>query len=239
MRKQFLSRGVAGLLVGGLASAALAEITTFDAGTEGWSVSGRNDLSPTGGNPGANLDVELIDVFGADIRNDDNNPAFQGDFSNRGPIRFTVDVRTDSITFFGTEVQRDLVVELRDNTPSSAGLPYVSVWYNLGTLSAAQPGWRTFSVDILDPTSTDLPAGWGGYGDEDPVTFEPILPADRTFQDVLASVDEIHFTTFVPGFFYGFTNFEMAVDNVGYALIPEPSALVLLAASALLLKRRG
>lgn len=216
---------------------ATGDVTTFSSGREGWSVSGRTTVSPTGGNPGANLDVELIDVFGADIRNE-GNPAFQGDFSNRGPLEFTVDVKVNSINFFGTEVPRDLVVELRDNTPSSSGFPYVSVYYNLGTLTSTQRGWRTFSVDLLDPTSTTLPAGWGGTGDEDPVTFEPILPADRTFRSVLESVDEIHFTTFVPGFFFGFTNFDIQVDNVGFRVIPEPATLSLLGLAGLALIRR-
>ena len=72
----------------------------------------------------------------------------------------------------------------------------------------------------FDPTQTDLPQGWGGSGDEDPNTFEPILPADRTFADVLAGVDEVVFTTFVPGFFYGFTNFDLQVDNVSVRSVP-------------------
>lgn len=219
------------------AGTALADVTTFDNGLEGWSVSGRENISPTGGNPGANLDNLLIDVFGAEIRNWDN-PAFLGDFTARGPIHLTVDVKTTSISFFGSEVERDLIVELRDNTPSSGGAPYVSVWYHLGTISAAQPGWRTFSVDLLDPTSAGLPAGWGGTGAEDPVTFEPMLPADRTFSSVLASVDEIYFSTFVPGFFYGFTNFDIAVDNVGFYSVPEPTSLALLGVGLLFAARR-
>ena len=220
-----------------LSTSAFADLTTFDNGTEGWSVSGRDTLAATGGNPGYNMDVDVIDVFGADIRNT-TNPAFAGDFSAMGQLRFTVDIRTDGIYYFGQQVTRDLVVELRDNTPSSAGYPYVSVWAYLGELDQDVSGWQTYSIDILDPTATDLPAGWGGYGDEDPHTYEPILPADRTFADVLASVDEIHFTTFVPGYFFGFTDFYMSVDNVGFVTIPEPATLSLLGLSTLLFVRR-
>jgi hypothetical protein len=228
----------AGIVMALAGTAAQAAITTFDDGTEGWSVSGRTDISPIGGNPGATMDVLLIDVFGADIRNE-TNPAFQGDFTGSGPLRFTVDVRTDSIDFFGTEVTRDLVVELRDNTPSSAGLPYVSVWAHIGVLDSANEGWQTYSIDLSDPSSLTLPPGWGGFGDEDPDTFEPILPADRTFASVLASVDELHFTTFVPGFFFGFTNFDIAVDNVGFVVIPEPATFALLALSCPFVLRRS
>lgn len=220
---------------------ASAAVTTFDNGTEGWSVSGRDTISPTGGNPGANMDVFLEDVFGASTRND-SNPDFLGDYRRFGmPLQLSVDIKINSITFFGTEVERDLVVELVDYNPPGSNYPYVSVYKHLGTLSAAQPGWRHFEALISDPNAAALPAGWGGTGDEDPITFEPRLPPDRTFTSVLASVDEIRFTTFVPGFFYGFTNFLMQVDNPTLAAVPEPTAvgLLALAAPALLRRRRN
>jgi hypothetical protein len=218
----------------------LAATTTFESGTEGWSVSGRTDISPTGGNPGANMDVELIDVFGASIRND-TNPEFIGDYTLIGaPLQLSVDVKTTSITFFGTEVERDLVVEMVDYNPPGSPYPYVSVWKNLGTISAAQPGWRHFEAVVENPLQSALPAGWGGTGDEDPVTFEPRLPPDRTFDSVLRSVDEVRFTTFVPGFFYGFTNFIIQVDNPTVARVPEPGTigLAVIALPALLRRRR-
>ena len=31
---------------------------------------------------------------------------------------------------------------------------------------------------------------------------------------MLRNVDEVAFTTFVPGYFYGFTNFDIQVDNI-------------------------
>ena len=212
----------AALAVAGLATGALAQdvITTFDNGTEDWSVSGRDDISVTGGNPGANMDVFLFDVFGADIRNTDN-AAFHGDYTQRGAQRLTCDILIDSIDFFGTPVSRELVVELRTNQTSSTGAPYVSVWYSLGILTADNPGWHTYSVDIMDPNATELPDGWGGTGAEDPNTFEPLLDPAFTFADVLSQVDSIHFTTFVPGFFFGFTNFDMSVDNVGIIDLPD------------------
>ena len=59
-----------------------------------------------------------------------------------------------------------------------------------------------------------MPAGWGGYGAEDPNTFEPILPEGVTFADVMASVDELAFTTYEPGWFYGPTVFDVRIDNL-------------------------
>lgn len=222
------------------ASAASAAVTTFDSGTEGWSVSGRDNISPTGGNPGANMDVELIDVFGADTRND-SNAAFLGDYTQLGAaLNLSVDIKVTSIDFFGQQVSRDLVVELVDYNAPGSNYPYVSVYKHLGTLTASEPGWRNFATQIPNTSSATLPAGWGGTGDEDPVTFEPRLPADRTFDSVLRNVEEIRFTTFVPGFFFGFTNFVMAVDNPTVSAVPEPSVigLAVLAAPALLRRRR-
>jgi hypothetical protein len=221
------ARITAGLAAVAFASASAGQIiTTFDNGTEGWSVSGRDDISGTGGNTGANMDVFLLDVFGAETRNN-TNADFLGDYTRFGSsIELTVDMKITSIHQGfnpGFELPRELVVDVRDYDNNN-GLPWTSVWFTLGLLHApTNSDWATYSVIIDDTSATDLPAGWGGYGDEDPNTFEPILPTDRTFESVLASVDELAFTTFVPGFFFGFTNFDMQVDNVGIRTIPAPS----------------
>jgi len=229
------------LACGALTTSAFANITDFESGLEGWDISGRSNISATGGNPGANLDNELFDVFGIDIRNNTNG-AYLGDLSRYGQFELTVDVKVNSLDFFGTQVPRELVVEIRD-TENNHGLPYTSVYFNMGLISQAisaadEDGWLTYSVIIDDPTALGLPAGWGGYGDEDPNTFEPILPADRTFASVLASVDEITFTSFVPGFFYGFTNFDIQVDNVGLRSVPAPGSIALLGTGAIFAGRR-
>jgi hypothetical protein len=226
------------VLCAGLTTTAMADTTTFDNGTEGWSISGRDTINPVGGNPGANMHGELVDVFGADIRNNTNN-AFLGDLTRYGAFELSIDIQVNSITFFGGEVPRELVVELRD-TENSLGYPWTSVWFSLGVLESNndRAGWQTYSVIIDDPFATGLPAGWGGYGDEDPNTFEPILPADRTFTSVLQSVDELAFTTFVPGYFFGFTNFDIQVDNITIRSVPAPSALALLGLTGLVGTRR-
>lgn len=205
-------------------------ITGFESGLEGWSVSGRETTGP--GNPGTGLDVLLIDVFGAEIRND----TLAGDFRNRGILDFTVDIQIDSIDFFGQFVSRDLVIELRSFDVDGSG-QFASIFAPIGVLNGTGMGWTTFSAS-LNTASTDLPAGWFGAGAEDPVTFEPILPAGIGVQDVLANVDQVNFTTFVPGFFFGFTNFDMSVDNVGYRVVPAPASALALGLGGLVAMRR-
>ncbi len=223
------------------AFAGVSSVVTFDNGAEGWNLNGWDTPDAAGGNPGANLHWDdFVDTFGMSLRTDSNSD-FIGDYTARGPVRLSVDVDVTSITFFGSQVSRDLVLELRDYDNAPNGYPYVSVWFNAGALPAAGSGWTTVNFDILDPTSAALPAGWGGYGAEDPNTFEPILPPDRTFASVLAGVDEIVFTTFVPGFFYGFTNFDIAFDNIAIVSVPAPGAagvMALALAGAGLRRRR-
>ncbi|GAB5497104.1 MAG: hypothetical protein Phyf2KO_21840 [Phycisphaerales bacterium] len=238
------SKTLGSIVLAGLVSGSAGAqdvITTFDNGNEGWSVSGRDDISATGGNPGANMDVFLLDVFGAETRNNTNTD-FLGDYTRYGnSIELTVDVKINSIHQGfnpGFELPRELVVDVRDYDNDN-GYPWTSVWFTLGLLHApTNSDWATYSVIIDDTSATDLPAGWGGYGDEDPNTFEPVLPDGRTFASVLSSVDELAFTTFVPGFFFGFTNFDMQVDNVGIRTIPAPASLGLVALGGLAASRR-
>jgi hypothetical protein len=89
------------------------------------------------------------------------------------------------------------------------------VWYLFDWVGESE--WRTWEVTITDPDSIELPPGWGGYGAEDPETAEPRLPADRTFASVLGGADEITFTTLQPGWGFGFTDFDVRIDNIRFA----------------------
>jgi hypothetical protein len=97
--------------------------------------------------------------------------------------------------------------------------------------------WEHFSVTIADTSAMALPAGWGGYGAEDPNTFEPMLPPGRTFTSVLAGVDELAFSTLAPGYFYGFTDFDVSLDNLTISRVPEPAAGLLLVAAVFMRRR--
>ena len=188
--------------------AAQTTVVTFDNGGEGWD--GNGLVEQDGGNPGANFHF-FVNNYGIEARND-TNTAFIGDLTGATEVTVGADALTNSIQFEGTEVSRELIVEFRSSSLAQDGYPYTSVWYDLGTIQAS-PEWGTFQITFT-PSSAELPAGWGGYGAEDPITFEPILPPGVTFADVMASVDELAFTTVEPGFFYGFADFDVRFDNL-------------------------
>ncbi len=209
------------LALAGLVSAATADgdvVVSFANGNEGWSINGWDTPDLAGGNPNENLHwADFVETFGLELRSDDVNPNtdFVHDLTTHQSVTLSVDVLVNYIQFFGGPVSRDWIVQIRDYDNVTTGYPYCAVWVHLGVLSGAptEGGWTTYST-TFDPNAPELPKGWGGYGDEDPDTFEPILPADRTFASVMAGADQIVFTTYVPGFFYGFTNFDIQADNI-------------------------
>ena len=203
------------------ASTAHAATTTFDSGPEGWI--GNGEVDGAVGTP-APAFHSLVESFGLSWRNT-SNPAFTGDFGRAGSLTIGLDVLTNSITYLGTEVTRDLFVKLSSFGPEGEEAPpAATVYYRLGTLSAAIDGWQHLEVTIDDTTAALLPSGWGGV-DSDGVLQ---LPPGTSFADVLGDVDQIEFTTFEPDFFYGFTVFDVAGDNfsVDFAAgaIPEPAS---------------
>ncbi|MBL9140469.1 MAG: hypothetical protein JNK53_01265 [Phycisphaerae bacterium] len=194
---------------------------TFAAGAEGWSLNGWNTVTATGGNPAHRLHWNnFVDNFGMSARNS-THPAFIGDYTQKGPVTLSIDFQVNFIQFFGTPVPRDLVVILYDDHTFN-GAPAAAVWKHVGTLPGGAMPWTTFSAQVTDVASAALPQGWRGAGAEDPNTFEPVLPAGRTWTNVLQGVDRIEFTTYVPGFFYGFTNFNLSIDNATIQPIATP-----------------
>jgi len=204
-------------LTGGSAIAADDTTTvTFDNGAQGWIGSegpgGTTEIRPTGGNDDAHL-YTIFNNFGITFFNE-TNEAFIGDYTDADLITISIDVKVDRVFFFSQDVTRPWLVELRDYDARTNGSPWASAWFKFTSISQAEHSeWTTFSV-TFDPNSTELPEGWGGYGGEDPDTFEPTLPEGSTFADILSGIDTIAFTTLQPGFFFGFTDFEIGIDNI-------------------------
>jgi hypothetical protein len=95
--------------------------------------------------------------------------------------------------------------------------------YPVGYFQNRDAGWKTFTIDIADPSATELPEGWTGHGGpEDPVTYLPQLPPGTTFADVMAGVDEIQFHNSDPGFFYEFAFiYDVDFDNISIQELPR------------------
>ncbi len=211
MKQHWYVAAFSAILIAGGASA--DTVVTFDSGAEGWTGSGNTFIDPTGGNPGNNLHTSF-QGFGITFRNL-SNAEFIGDYTQSVTATLEIDIKVDDINFFGSPVSRPWLVELRDYDNPPPGFQYVSVWYKFADVSEASHGsWTTFSVTIDNTLATKLPPGWGGTGAEDPKTFEPLLPADRTFTDVIDGIDEIVYTTFQPGMFFGETAHDVRIDNV-------------------------
>ena len=208
-------------------------VVGFDGGDNG-GFSGNAFFEATGGNPGGNAH-HFLQAFFPTLRTgalgEPANNDFLGDFSAFDEVIFGLDLRTESLTSTtGNPIAREIGIMLIDRDiqgPNGSS----GVYTTLGVMNGfATPTWETLSVTIDDPTSTTLPSGWIGFGDEDPNSFEPILPAGAAFATVLAGVDEFRITGAVPRFFFGFANFDVRIDNVRVSTtaIPEPSAGMLL-----------
>lgn len=204
------------LLLATLALPVLAQETviTFDEGWEGWSgptgIGGATNIVPDGGNPGAHART-IFNDFGITFRTE-TNAAFLDDFTAHDQVTISIDVQVEDISIFGSPVPRDLIVDFRSQALAQDGYPWSSVWFTLTTMETGDE-WATYEV-TFDPNALELPDGWGGYGAEDPNTFEPILPDNLTFADVMANVDQLAFTTLVPGFFFAFTDHDVRIDNI-------------------------
>jgi len=188
---------------------------TFSDGAQGWvgpaGIGGATTIDPDVGHPAPALHTQFED-FGITFTN--AKPKWLASLKQPGAATIGLRTNTYSIWFFSQEVTRDLAVEIRDHHNPPEGFPFVAVWVPIGTLDSSQKGWREMRVKIPDTQSATLPAGWGGYGAEDPNTGAPMLPPGRTFADVLANADEIAFTTLVPGWFFDMAVFDVAVDNI-------------------------
>jgi hypothetical protein len=227
----------------GFAALASADaVVTFDGfDAQGWEgpqgFGGFTEIVETGGNPGFNMHTVFND-FGIVYQNS-TNADFVQDMSGYDSVTFGVDLQVLKLDFFGIDTPRPWIVELRDYDTDPNGYGWSSVWFEFTWIDAAtHADWTTFGVTIDDPDATDMPAGWGGYGDEDPNTYMPKLPDGVTFGDILAGYDELVFSTYEPGYFFSSTDFEIRLDNFYVSAVPAPASLSLLGLGALVSRRR-
>ncbi len=230
-------------MTGAGAAAGVSHFENFNTAGDyqGWTANGNQMIFP-GGNGGDYIGVPYLDFWGMTLRNDNPASGVIGDLSNLDATTWSVDVRVFALdTFGGDPIDPGffpVVLEFVDYGDPDNNIPFASVYTIGAALPAVAAGWSTLEYTVPSTNQAALPAGWGGTGAEDPNTFEPILPVGRTYQNVMASVDEVRFTTFVPGFFYGFNLWEVGWDNVKVAPVPAPSTGVLAVLGGLAAARR-
>ncbi len=141
-------------------------------------------------------------------------------------LRVTVDLRNFVfLSFFENPIDpssRPIILELFDEGDPNEFGDEVSVWFRGPDMPSMEEGWKSYEFLIPVPAGDELPAGWGGTGAEDPVTFEPKLPAGRTFRSVLQNVTRVTISTFEPGYFYAFSIIEFGADNVVVETVGGP-----------------
>lgn len=204
----------------------------FSSGTQGWE--GHWDgiysnIDTTLGNAAPAYRTQF-ETFAITYVNS-TNPDFIGDFTQTKSVSFGLDINVLSMSLTDTDPgfdpDRHLVLELRDYDTAAEGMPYASVWIDLGKLDIAQ-GWQHLQATIADTQALTPSGGWHGNGAENEFG-EPVLPAGVTFAQVLKGVDQIAFTSFVPGYAYTAIDFDVAIDNVSVSAVPEPGSWALLA----------
>jgi hypothetical protein len=200
-----------------IAFGAASTIVGFDGGdNEGFT--GNAFFEASGGNPGGAA-RHLNDSFFNDLRTgapgEPANTDFLGDYSSFTSVTFSFDIKTNMLDdFAGNPIARPIGIALKDRDIMGPSGPS-GVFFEIGVVGVNfTPEWTTLSVTITDPTSATLPAGWIGFGDEDPTTYAPILPAGASFASVLASVDEFDVTGAVPGFFFTNAFWDVQIDNI-------------------------
>ncbi len=170
------------------------------------------------GNPGKYMGVPYMDFWGVHLRHDDAPSIGAGDLTQYHSVTLSIDVRVFQLRNFFDEDMNPawfpFTLQLIDIGDPEDWNDDASVYFVSDGLPQILDGWATFTWTIDDTSATELPAGWGGTGAEDPVDYHPILPPGRTFTSVLASVDQIYFTTMQPGYFYGANFWEVGFDNV-------------------------
>ncbi len=183
----------------------------------GWLANGNQMLF--GDESGAFIGLPYLDFWGAELRNENTESAVIGNLSQyTGGMTYSAQIRVFALNNFFEEPMNPawfpVVIEFTDFGDPDDPYDNASVYKIGDSLGQIEEGWKTFTFEVPDPSQDALPPGWGGTGAEDPVTYEPILPPGRTYANVMASVDQVRISTFVPGYFYGSNYWQVGFDNI-------------------------
>ena len=218
------TRLLAALAIAASASAASAQVLsteTFDNdGTILWYMNGMQEILDDGrGTDGPYIVLPQSDYWGFTLSDTEARmTGLTGDLTAHSSLTVSLELRNFVfISFNGNAIDpesRPIIFQLWDEGDPEDFADDVSVWFRGPAMPSMEEGWKPYTFNIPVPAGDEMPSGWGGTGAEDPVTFEPKLPDDRTFRSVLQNVTRVSISTFEPGYFYGFSIIEFGADNI-------------------------
>jgi len=198
---------------------ALADTFTegFDGGSNvgEWTFGNDADtIESEGGNPGYWLHNDYINSFAAIFRSDYYGAMYTGNYVEMGVTQ----ISGDFITPTGNSVQYipfALLLRNTFGTPNDVEDDVYVYWVDESVwCPQVGEGWTHYDFTIPSDfvgAPGELPAGWmGGSYFSGPDWF----PEDRTWQEVISSVDLVEFWWFHPAWFGIFRWWDVGADNV-------------------------
>ncbi len=190
------------------AQAQTSLVETFDGGSNqgGWTYGLPASFPTNGGHPGSYLLVSGLDTF-APIAATTETGVFTGNFHQRQILTIGVDLITHSVDFSAGGRPLTLMLFHDNGTP---GDPKDDTAAFFMGPNIPQPGEGWLSYDFAVPSQSDtLPQGWEllNLGDSG-------SPAQHTWAQVMANVNQVSFFYGDPRLFFIFQMWTVGMDNV-------------------------
>ncbi|MEM9374098.1 MAG: hypothetical protein AAGA55_10690, partial [Planctomycetota bacterium] len=198
------------------ATSAQVGVEGFETGNpDAWEIwfSAYNAVEPTGGNPGAYLELDNLNTGPLtcqflEIFPDPSGTAFlhSGNWRAAGVDSVSIDIDIQDGIWLG-----DLALELVSD-PGTPGNPNDDcvVRLDLPAVGAATPGWTTYTFPV-PAGQTTMPVGW----EIDPSSSCSNVQPDNAWNSVMLDVDRMRFVyDGDPTVFCAFTRWIFGVDNI-------------------------
>ena len=180
----------------------------------GWHWSSADFIETTGGNPDAYGRCPEIWEPTPTYFGGWDAPGWTGNYTSMGVTGFSIDVQTiwTQNNWFG-EYPMLFALMNHMGTPGDIGDDVFVYPITPYRAPASGDGWHSYQWDIPSDfvgAPGELPAGWGGGNW---AVWDP-LPADMTWQDMMANVGRIEVRTLDFGYFATYEPYQMGADNV-------------------------
>jgi hypothetical protein len=177
---------------------------------------GADTIEPEGGNPGYWFHNPSLDTFAPNFRCGYYGAEFTGNYVDMGVTTISGDFRTDYASNGTAWYPFALLLRNTYGTPNDPEDDVYVYWVNENDVWCPQVGEGWTHYDFTIPSDFvgapgELPAEWmgGSYW-----TGLDIFPEDKTWQEVISSVDRIEFWWFHPAWYGIFAQWDVGADNV-------------------------